>query len=207
VRWGFPDVPGPEGLTAATSYFDRTPYVETGDDGAVTYVEHHRTLGDQVRALTAAGFTVRYLEAGSGAAVVCLPGAGGPKLTFALDLLVGGGSHADTGAAYAPGEGPTAVNLIVNGVSQDGGKNLLMDVPVKYTGITHIALRVSDFPAMLATLQSNSIKITQGPVTFGDGHVSVFFRDPDRNVIELRARMTEHDAEKIEGLVFYDPKA
>jgi SAM-dependent methyltransferase len=56
VRWGFPDVPGPEGLTAVASYFDRTPYVEVGDDGAVTYVEHHRTLGDQVRALSAAGF-------------------------------------------------------------------------------------------------------------------------------------------------------
>ncbi|MGZ4703009.1 MAG: alpha/beta fold hydrolase [Ilumatobacteraceae bacterium] len=37
--------------------------------------------------IDAAGFTVRYLEAGSGSAVLCLPGAGGPKLTFALDLL------------------------------------------------------------------------------------------------------------------------
>lgn len=35
----------------------------------------------------AAGFTVRYLEAGSGPAVVCLPGAGGPVMTYALDLL------------------------------------------------------------------------------------------------------------------------
>ena len=32
-----------------------------------------------------------------------------------IDLLVGGGSHADTGAAFAAGEGPTAVNLIVGG--------------------------------------------------------------------------------------------
>ncbi len=39
------------------------------------------------RSIDAAGFTLRYLEAGSGAAVLCLPGAGGPKLTFALDML------------------------------------------------------------------------------------------------------------------------
>jgi hypothetical protein len=44
-------------------------------------------------------------------------------------------------------------------------------------------------------------------VTFGDGHVSLFVRDPDRNTIELRARLDPGAAEKIEGLVFYDPKA
>jgi ubiquinone/menaquinone biosynthesis C-methylase UbiE len=58
IRWAFPDVPGPEGLTATHSYFDRTPYVETDQHGTVTYVEHHRTIGDQVRSLTAAGFRV-----------------------------------------------------------------------------------------------------------------------------------------------------
>lgn len=54
VRWAFPDVPGPEGLTATTSYFDRTPYVER-EAGVATYVEHHRTLGDLVRHVVAAG--------------------------------------------------------------------------------------------------------------------------------------------------------
>jgi hypothetical protein len=38
------------------SYFDRTPYVEYADDGTPTYIEHHRTLGDRVRELAAAGF-------------------------------------------------------------------------------------------------------------------------------------------------------
>jgi catechol 2,3-dioxygenase-like lactoylglutathione lyase family enzyme len=99
------------------------------------------------------------------------------------------------------------LNLIINGVDTTGGKNILMDVPDKHTGITHIAFRVTDFHATLATLKTNNIKITQGPVTFGDGHVSVFVRDPDRNVVELRARMSAQDAERIEGLVFYDPKA
>lgn len=39
------------------------------------------------RSIAAAGFTVRYLEAGSGPVVLYLPGAGGPVMTFALDLL------------------------------------------------------------------------------------------------------------------------
>ena len=55
VRWCFPDEPGPVGLTAHESYFDRRPYVETDDDGRVTYAEHHRTLGDRVREVVGAG--------------------------------------------------------------------------------------------------------------------------------------------------------
>ena len=58
TRWSFPDDPGPDGLTATMSYFDRTPYVEYAEDGEPTYVEHHRTLGDRVREATAAGFTL-----------------------------------------------------------------------------------------------------------------------------------------------------
>ncbi|NUS13968.1 MAG: class I SAM-dependent methyltransferase [Streptomyces sp.] len=55
VRWAFPDEPGEEGLTAASSYFDRTPYVEQDEQGRAVYVEHHRTLGDRVREIAAAG--------------------------------------------------------------------------------------------------------------------------------------------------------
>lgn len=55
MRWIFPDDPGPAGLTAAQPYFDRTPYVETDETGRATYVEHHRTLGDFVRQIDAAG--------------------------------------------------------------------------------------------------------------------------------------------------------
>jgi SAM-dependent methyltransferase len=54
IRWALPDDPGYPGLTVASSYFDRTPYVEE-KSGAATYVEHHRTMGDRVRELTAAG--------------------------------------------------------------------------------------------------------------------------------------------------------
>ncbi|WP_024877878.1 class I SAM-dependent methyltransferase [Saccharomonospora piscinae] len=55
MRWIFPDDPGPAGLTVTQPYFDRTPYAEVDADGAATYVEYHRTLGDYVRALRAAG--------------------------------------------------------------------------------------------------------------------------------------------------------
>lgn len=54
MRWALPDDPGYPGLSVTNSYFDRTPYVEQ-ESGAATYVEHHRTLGDRVRELTAAG--------------------------------------------------------------------------------------------------------------------------------------------------------
>lgn len=60
IRWAFPDVPGPEGLVADRSYFERTPYVERAGD-VVTYAEHHRTLGDRVRELVAAGFVLEDL--------------------------------------------------------------------------------------------------------------------------------------------------
>lgn len=55
VRWAFPDEPGPEGLSVAASYFDRTPYVEQDEEGRAVYVEHHRTIGDRVRDIVASG--------------------------------------------------------------------------------------------------------------------------------------------------------
>ena len=56
TRWSFPDDPSEAGLTATSSYWDRTPYVEVDDEtGRVAYVEHHRTLGDWVALLAGAG--------------------------------------------------------------------------------------------------------------------------------------------------------
>lgn len=59
VRWAFPDDPTTAGLTATRSYFDRRPYVESDDSGRVTYAEYHRTIGDHVRDVAAAGLRVR----------------------------------------------------------------------------------------------------------------------------------------------------
>jgi SAM-dependent methyltransferase len=61
MRWIFLDEPGPDGLVAVNSYFDRRPYVEQNGEGVITYVEQHRTLGDRVRELVAAGFALRDL--------------------------------------------------------------------------------------------------------------------------------------------------
>lgn len=58
MRWIFPDDPGREGLLAMFPYFDRTPYVEIDGTGTATYAEHHRTVGDRVRELVAAGLVV-----------------------------------------------------------------------------------------------------------------------------------------------------
>ncbi len=60
IRWAFPDDPGPAGLTVVRSYFDRAAYLEQ-DDGVVTYLETHRTLGDQVRMLSRHGFVIEDL--------------------------------------------------------------------------------------------------------------------------------------------------
>ncbi|GAA0415067.1 SAM-dependent methyltransferase [Acrocarpospora corrugata] len=60
IRWAFPDDPGPRGLTADRSYFDRVPYVEF-EDGRVSYVEHHRTLGDWVGLISGAGLILTAL--------------------------------------------------------------------------------------------------------------------------------------------------
>lgn len=61
MRWVFLDEPGPEGLLAVNSYFDRRPYVEQDGEGVPGYVEQHRTLGDRVRELVGAGFVLRDL--------------------------------------------------------------------------------------------------------------------------------------------------
>ena len=94
------------------------------------------------------------------------------------------------------------INLIINANAGEPTTNVLMDVAEKYPGFTHVALRVGSIPATIAALRSNDVAITDGPVKFGDdGGVSVFIRDPDRNVIELRGR----DQGSIAGVKQYVP--
>lgn len=58
LRWAFPDDPTRRGLTATRSYFDRRPYVETDAADRVVYAEYHRTIGDHVRDVAAAGLVL-----------------------------------------------------------------------------------------------------------------------------------------------------
>jgi lactoylglutathione lyase len=94
------------------------------------------------------------------------------------------------------------INLVINANAGDPAKNILMDVGEKYAGYTHVALRVTSVSATIAALKANGIVITQGPSSFGDdSNVSVFVRDPDRNVIELRGR----NQDGVEGVTKYVP--
>jgi SAM-dependent methyltransferase len=58
IRWAFPDDPGEGGLTVRHSYFSAEPYTEAAEDGGLAYAEHHRTLGQRVREISAAGLVI-----------------------------------------------------------------------------------------------------------------------------------------------------
>ena len=112
---------------------------------------------------------------------------------------------ANDAVAIVRNEHDVELNLVYNANADSGGRNVLMDVGEKYPGYTHLAFRVASIKATIEALRANNIRITQGPVSFGrDGHVSVFVRDPDLNVVELRGR--DEDLSSIGGVVEYVPE-
>ncbi|TDJ14361.1 MAG: VOC family protein [Gammaproteobacteria bacterium] len=76
------------------------------------------------------------------------------------------------------------INFILNASEDASDKNILMDVPEKHTGFTHIALEITDRQEILAHLEDVDISITE-TVELPDGTVFFFVRDPDGNVIEF----------------------
>ncbi len=82
-------------------------------------------------------------------------------------------------------EHPSGINLnLILNASAPTLHNVLMDVSEKYAGYTHVALEISDVDAVVSTLKSHDIEITEGPMNFPGG-TSLFIRDQDRNVIEF----------------------
>lgn len=80
------------------------------------------------------------------------------------------------------------INLILNAPEAET-PNVLMDVPEKKPGITHIALDVTDLEVALETMKANDVRISGGPMAMGDSGMRAFFvRDPDGNVIEFDHR-------------------
>jgi len=76
------------------------------------------------------------------------------------------------------------LNFILN---DDSGvtENVLMDIPERHPGYTHIALDINDIEAAQSSIERLGIPITEGPITLPDGGVMFFIRDPDKNVIEF----------------------
>ena len=75
------------------------------------------------------------------------------------------------------------INLILNASQNASARNILMDVPEKHTGYTHISLEIDNVEAVKKQLGSLEIEITE-TVEFG-GAIFFFIRDPDGNVIEF----------------------
>ena len=79
------------------------------------------------------------------------------------------------------------INLILNAPNASE-PNVLMDMPAKHAGITHIALLCPDILAAKASLEAEGIALSGGPIRFGPGAQGIFVRDPDGNVLELHQR-------------------
>lgn len=83
-------------------------------------------------------------------------------------------------------EHPSGVNInfILNASEDMSQPNVLMDVPEKHTGFTHIALEITDKEAVERQLGELGMEITE-TVELPSGAVFFFIRDPDGNVIEF----------------------
>lgn len=83
-------------------------------------------------------------------------------------------------------EHPTGINInfILNTSKGAPQTNVLMDLPKKHTGFTHIALEITDEKAAKLHLKEAGIPITE-TAELPNGTVFFFIRDPDGNVIEF----------------------
>jgi len=64
------------------------------------------------------------------------------------------------------------INLLDSGSNDNGNKNILMDIKERYPGYTHYSMEVQSVYEAKEFLESIDIKITEGPITFGDGNTA-----------------------------------
>ena len=102
--------------------------------------------------------------------------------TLGFDLIADAGFERGHPIIMRNKASGVTINLLGPSTSSEG-TNVLMDLPEKHPGYTHMALRVASMENTKAFLQEEGIPIT-GSFSFG-GLTAVFIRDPDRNVIEL----------------------
>lgn len=101
------------------------------------------------------------------------------KLGFRLAI-----DHGDNRAFEIVNRYGVRINLLANGVRRSGGRNILMDEPVKYPGYTHAAFVVPDLDAALRLARRHRIRVTEGPKEVARRRY-FFIRDPDGNVLEF----------------------
>jgi lactoylglutathione lyase len=81
-------------------------------------------------------------------------------------------------------EHPSGVNInFILNAEISSTENILMDIPKKHTGYTHIALEVTDAESASKKIEELGIEITE-KVEY-EGAQFFFIRDPDGNVIEF----------------------
>lgn len=86
------------------------------------------------------------------------------------------------------------INLIYNATRLPHGKNVLLDEPIKLPGVTHAAFVVDDLYAFKAWLDQAGIPITEDIHRLGPRRITLFIRDPDRNVLEFNQLLPEADS-------------
>lgn len=82
------------------------------------------------------------------------------------------------------------INFILNAAKPENQAqsmksiNVLMDITIKHTGYTHVALEVEDAELTIRQLDELGIALSADPMTHPTG-TSLFIRDPDNNVVEF----------------------
>ncbi|MCM8539923.1 MAG: VOC family protein [Lentisphaeraceae bacterium] len=81
-------------------------------------------------------------------------------------------------------EHPSGVNInFILNADPSCEENVLMDISLKQTGYTHVALEINNYESAITHVKNLGITIT-GEVEF-EGAKFFFIRDPDQNVIEF----------------------